>query len=83
MLKTKKRDKIITFQSCSKTYAMTGWRIGYGAGNSTLINAMKTIQSQSTSSACSVSQEAAREALRRAAHKLSVPTQIVARSEEF
>ena len=42
---------------------MTGWRIGYGASNSTLIDGMTTIQSQSTSSACTISQRAAIEAL--------------------
>ncbi len=57
------KNRTLIVNGVSKAYAMTGWRIGYGAGNSTLISAMKTIQSQSTSSACSVSQEAAREAL--------------------
>ena len=47
----------------SKTYAMTGWRIGYAAGPSDLISAMETLQSQSTSNACSVSQAAALAAL--------------------
>ena len=44
-----KNDKIITFQSCSKTYAMTGWRIGYTAGEKKLIKAMSKLQGQSTS----------------------------------
>jgi aspartate aminotransferase len=47
----------------SKAYAMTGWRIGYAAGPEALINAMITIQSQSTTNACSVSQAAAVAAL--------------------
>ena len=47
----------------SKTYAMTGFRIGYGAGPLKLINAMAKIQSQSTSSPCSIAQAAALEAL--------------------
>ena len=42
---------------------MTGWRIGYAAGPVALIKAMGTIQSQSTSNPCSVSQYAALEAL--------------------
>jgi aspartate aminotransferase len=42
---------------------MTGWRIGYAAGNKKIIGAMKKIQSQSTSCTCSVSQSAAIEAL--------------------
>jgi aspartate aminotransferase len=47
----------------SKAYAMTGWRIGYGAGPEKLIKAMAMIQSQSTSSPSSISQAAAVEAL--------------------
>ncbi len=47
----------------SKTYAMTGWRIGYAAGPADLIAAMETLQSQSTSNASSVSQAAALAAL--------------------
>ena len=47
----------------SKSYAMTGWRIGYGAGPIELIKAMAKVQSQSTSNPCSISQYAAVEAL--------------------
>ena len=56
-------DRTITINGVSKAYAMTGWRIGYAAGPNELIRAMKTIQSQSTSNACSVSQVAAVAAL--------------------
>ncbi len=56
-------DRTLTFNGVSKAYAMTGWRIGYAAGPATIIKAMKTIQSQSTSNACSVSQVAAAAAL--------------------
>jgi len=56
-------DRTITINGVSKAYAMTGWRIGYAAGPNELITAMKTIQSQSTSNACSVSQVAAAAAL--------------------
>ena len=56
-------DRTITINGVSKAYAMTGWRIGYAAGPNELIKAMKTIQSQSTSNACSVSQVAAVAAL--------------------
>ncbi len=56
-------DRTLTINGVSKAYAMTGWRIGYAAGPATLIKAMKTIQSQSTSNACSVSQVAAEAAL--------------------
>ena len=57
------KDKILTFQSCSKTYAMTGWRIGYTAGNVGVIQAMSKLQGQSTSCPNSIAQYAAIEAL--------------------
>ena len=56
-------DRTVTTNGVSKAYAMTGWRIGYAAGPSALISAMKTVQSQSTSNPCSVSQAAAVAAL--------------------
>jgi aspartate aminotransferase len=56
-------DRTITVNGVSKAYAMTGWRIGYAAGPVELITAMKTVQSQSTSNPCSVSQVAAIAAL--------------------
>ncbi len=56
-------DRTLTVNGVSKAYAMTGWRIGYAAGQEKLIGAMRKIQSQSTSNPCSVSQWAAVEAL--------------------
>jgi aspartate aminotransferase len=56
-------DRTVTTNGVSKAYAMTGWRIGYAAGPKMLITAMKTIQSQSTSNPCSISQVAAVAAL--------------------
>lgn len=56
-------DRTVTINGVSKAYAMTGWRIGYAAGPAELIKAMATIQSQSTSNACSISQVAAQVAL--------------------
>jgi aspartate aminotransferase len=56
-------ERTVTVNGVSKAYAMTGWRIGYAAGPEVLISAMTTIQSQSTSNACSVSQKAAEAAL--------------------
>ncbi len=58
-----KKEKIITFQSCSKTYAMTGWRIGYAACDSKIAKAMSKLQGQSTSCPNSIAQHAAVEAL--------------------
>ena len=55
--------RTIVLNGVSKAYAMTGWRIGYAGGPRSLIQAMKKIQSQSTSNPASVSQAAAQEAL--------------------
>ncbi len=60
---SKNKDKILTFQSCSKTYAMTGWRIGYTIGEPAVIKAIGKLQSQSTSCPNSIAQYAAVEAL--------------------
>jgi len=60
---TANNNKIITFQSCSKTYAMTGWRIGYLAGDKHLVKAVGKLQGQSTSCPNSIAQHAAIEAL--------------------
>ena len=56
-------ERTLTTNGVSKAYAMTGWRIGYAGGPAALIKAMKTVQSQSTSNASSISQWAAVEAL--------------------
>jgi aspartate aminotransferase len=53
----------ITISGVSKTYAMTGWRIGWALGPAHVIKAMGNVQSQETSSACSISQYAALAAL--------------------
>jgi len=54
---------ILTCMSLSKTYAMTGWRIGYAAGPENIIKAMSKIQGQATSCANSIGQKASIEAL--------------------
>lgn len=56
-------ERTVVLNGVSKTYAMTGWRIGYAAGPQYIINAMTTIQGQSTSSANSMAQVAAAAAL--------------------
>ena len=56
-------DRTVVMNGVSKAYSMTGWRIGYAAGNEKLIEAMCTIQSQSTSNPTSISQYAALAAL--------------------
>jgi aspartate aminotransferase len=57
------KARTILVNGLSKSHAMTGWRIGYAAGDKTIIAAMKKIQSQSTTSPCSISQAAAIAAL--------------------
>ena len=56
-------DRTLTVNGCSKSYAMTGWRIGYAGGPGWLIKAMAKLQSQSTSNPCSIAQAAATAAL--------------------
>ena len=57
------KDRILTMNGVSKTYVMTGFRLGYAAGNKTLIKAMNMINSQTTTSASTISQWAALAAL--------------------
>lgn len=57
------KARTLTLNGVSKAYSMTGWRIGYGGGPEPLIKAIATLQSQSTSNPCSISQWAAVEAL--------------------
>jgi aspartate aminotransferase len=57
------RRRVLVAGSLSKTYAMTGWRIGYALGPPEWIKAMTCVQSHSTSNPTSISQEAAIEAL--------------------
>jgi aspartate aminotransferase len=56
-------ERTLTVNGVSKAYAMTGWRIGYGAAPEKLIRAMETLQGQLTSGACGIAQWAAVEAL--------------------
>jgi len=57
------KDRTLTMNGVSKSYSMTGWRIGYAAGPKEIIKAISKIQSQSTSNPSSISQAAAVEAL--------------------
>ncbi len=60
---TEAREHTVIIGSLSKTYAMTGWRLGYGLGPAPIVNAMAKLQSQSTSSTAHMIQKAAVEAL--------------------
>jgi len=57
------RDRIVTINSASKTYAMTGWRLGFATGPSEIIGKMQKRQGLSTSNPCSIAQMAVVEAL--------------------
>ena len=57
------RDRTVIINGVSKTYAMTGWRIGYAIGPADIISAAGKIQSQSTSNPTSIAQAAALEAI--------------------
>ncbi len=61
---TKDRENLIIVGSLSKTFAMTGWRVGYALGNAKLMGNMLKLQSHSTSNPTSIAQKAAVEALR-------------------
>lgn len=57
------KDRLVIIGGVSKTYSMTGWRIGYAVGPKSLISVMSNVQSQTTSNASSISQWGALEAL--------------------
>ncbi len=57
------KERLVIIGSLSKTYAMTGWRLGYALGPKSIIGAMGKLQSQSTSNPCSITQKAAVAAL--------------------
>lgn len=63
-LSAEMKANTVVVDGVSKTYAMTGWRIGYAAGPAALMTAVATMQSQSTSNPASISQKAAVAALR-------------------
>ena len=70
----KLKDRTIVLNGVSKAYSMTGWRIGYAAGNKEIIKKMKTLQSQSTSCASSISQAAACAALSQTCNEMPLMT---------
>jgi aspartate aminotransferase len=57
------KESVLVAGTLSKTYAMTGWRVGYGLVPAPIVTAMTKLQSHSTSNPCSISQKAAVEAL--------------------
>lgn len=65
------KEQTITINGVSKAYSMTGWRIGYAAGNKDIIRLARNLQSHSTSNACSISQAAAASALNTNSNELN------------
>jgi len=65
------KKKTVIINGVSKSYSMTGWRIGYAAGPAEIINGMAKIQSHTTSNPCSISQMASLEALSGPQHEVS------------
>jgi aspartate aminotransferase len=63
MVSPELKERCVVVNGVSKSHAMTGWRIGYGGGPASIIQAMATLQSQITSNPCSVAQGAALSAL--------------------
>lgn len=57
------KNRTVVINGVSKTYAMTGWRVGYAAGNAALIKGMTSLQGHATSNTCSIAQYAALEAI--------------------
>lgn len=68
------RDRVFMVNGVSKTYAMTGWRVGYGVGPEYLVREINKLHSQTTSSTSSISQAAAAEAL--AGDQSAVPAMV-------
>ncbi len=65
------KKRTIVINGVSKSYSMTGWRIGFAAGPADIIDGMAKIQSHSTSNPCSISQKASLEALRGPQYEVS------------
>ncbi|TCT06395.1 pyridoxal phosphate-dependent aminotransferase [Paralcaligenes ureilyticus] len=77
------KDRTLTVNGVSKSYAMTGWRLGYAAGPRELIRSMVKLQSQSTSNASSISQAAALEALTGPQHLVGERLKIYAGRRDY
>jgi aspartate aminotransferase len=77
------KDTVLVAGSLSKTYAMTGWRIGFGLGPAPIMSAVNKLQSHSTSNPTSIAQKAAVEALRGPQDSVGVMLAEYARRREF
>lgn len=77
------RDRTITINSFSKTYAMTGWRIGYAASRPDVVKGIMAVQSQTTSATSAISQKAAVAALQGSQHDLAVMVEEFKRRKDY
>jgi aspartate aminotransferase len=77
------KETVLVAGSLSKTYAMTGWRIGFGLGPAPVISAVNKLQSHSTSNPTSIAQKAAVEALRGPQDSVAVMLAEYAKRREF
>jgi len=77
------KNKVVTMNGVSKAYAMTGWRIGYAAGDKEIIKAIAKIQSQSTTNPSSISQAAAVEALNGSQEFISIRSKAFQERRDF
>ena len=77
------KDRTLTMNGVSKSYSMTGWRLGYGAGPKEIIKAMAKIQSQSTTNPSSISQAAAVEALNGTQEFIKIRTESFKERRDF
>jgi aspartate aminotransferase len=82
-LKPQLRERVVLANSVSKTYAMTGWRLGYAAGPREVIAAIETLQSQSTSNPNSIAQAAAVAALTGPQEPVRVMAQEFAKRRDY
>jgi aspartate aminotransferase len=82
-LKPHLRERVLIANSVSKTYAMTGWRLGYAAGPREVIAAIETLQSQNTSNPNSIAQAAAVAALTETQKPVSVMVKEFAKRRDY
>ncbi len=77
------QSRILIVNGVSKTYAMTGWRLGYGAGPKAWVKAINTMTSQVTTCTCIISQHAACAALNDARHSIAPMVETYRRRSEY
>lgn len=77
------RDRVVALNGASKSYAMTGWRIGWAVGPRNIITAMSNYQSQSVSCASAISQRAALEGIRNGEADVAKTRQLLVQRFEF